>query len=197
LQTLVERVTGLFQNSEYAAAKSEIENFFWRDLADNYLEMAKQRLYDEQHPGHSAACRSLYQALLTVLKLFAPLFPYVTEEIYQGLFAASDGARSIHLSSWPIVNPDLLDPAAIETGERLVEIATAVRRYKSERSLPLGSELERLQLATNEEELAEQLRQAIPDLSSITRASLIEVLPGGDPGLTSNLNLDELSVAIG
>jgi len=197
LQALVERATDLFQNCEYAAAKSEAENFFWRDLADNYLEMAKQRLYDEQHVGHAAACRSLYQALLTILKLFAPLFPYITEEIYQGLFAASDGSSSIHLSRWPVVDPALLDPAAIVAGERLVEIATAVRRYKSEHSLPLGSELERLQLATPQEELAEQLLQAIPDLSSITRAKLIEVIPQSDPGLTSILNLGELSVAIG
>ena len=39
---------------DYAAAKSEVEAFFWRDLADNYLEMAKQRLYAPEHPGHGA-----------------------------------------------------------------------------------------------------------------------------------------------
>jgi valyl-tRNA synthetase len=43
-QRLVRRASGLFQQYEYAAAKSEIEGFFWRDLADNYLEMVKQRL---------------------------------------------------------------------------------------------------------------------------------------------------------
>jgi len=36
---------------EYATAKSEIESFFWQELADNYLEMCKQRLYDETHPN--------------------------------------------------------------------------------------------------------------------------------------------------
>ena len=29
------------------AARDEVESFFWNDLADNYLEMAKQRLYGE------------------------------------------------------------------------------------------------------------------------------------------------------
>ena len=41
LQQLIRRVTALFQDYDYAAAKSEVEIFFWRDLADNYLEMCK------------------------------------------------------------------------------------------------------------------------------------------------------------
>jgi NAD(P)H-hydrate repair Nnr-like enzyme with NAD(P)H-hydrate dehydratase domain len=44
-------VTDLFESYDYAAAKSAVEAFFWRDLADNYLEMCKQRLYDEDDPA--------------------------------------------------------------------------------------------------------------------------------------------------
>ncbi|HEX5572088.1 MAG TPA: class I tRNA ligase family protein, partial [Ktedonobacterales bacterium] len=39
LAQLIQRATDLLRAFEYAAAKSEIESFFWRDLADNYLEM--------------------------------------------------------------------------------------------------------------------------------------------------------------
>ncbi|MEZ4641523.1 MAG: class I tRNA ligase family protein [Chloroflexota bacterium] len=45
-QQVIARVTELFAAYDYATAKSEMEAFFWRDLADNYLEMAKKRLYD-------------------------------------------------------------------------------------------------------------------------------------------------------
>jgi len=48
LQRLVERTTALRRGYEYAAAKSETEAFFWHELADNYLEMAKARLYDAE-----------------------------------------------------------------------------------------------------------------------------------------------------
>jgi valyl-tRNA synthetase len=82
--------------------------------------------------------------LQTVLKLFAPFLPYITEEIYQGLFA--EQGRSIHLASWPEADANLEDGRAEALGETLVAIATAVRRYKSERSLPLGKELALLQL---------------------------------------------------
>ena len=94
LQTLIRRVTDLFRGYDYAAAKSEIETFFWRDLADNYLEMAKLRLYN----ADMGASFTLDYVLLTTLKLFAPFLPHVTEEIYQHLFAERDGAVSIHLA---------------------------------------------------------------------------------------------------
>src|SRR5256886_13951034 len=57
---------------EYAAARAEIDRFFLSDLCDNYLEMAKARLYNEEGAAHYAAQWTLYQALLSVLKLLAP-----------------------------------------------------------------------------------------------------------------------------
>jgi valyl-tRNA synthetase len=55
-QRLVRRVTDLFQRYEYSAAKSETEIFFWHDLADNYLEMAKVRLYGNQAGTRCTRC---------------------------------------------------------------------------------------------------------------------------------------------
>ena len=78
-QRLILRVTDLFRNYDYAAAKSETESFFWRGLADNYLEMSKERLYDETSEMHEGARYTLYHVLLTVVKLFAPLLPYIEE----------------------------------------------------------------------------------------------------------------------
>jgi valyl-tRNA synthetase len=177
-QKLVRRATAHLQGYDYAAAKSEIEAFFWTELADNYLEMAKQRLYDPAEATHAAACNTLHVVLLTTLKLFAPFLPYVTEEIYQGIGDQRAGDRgigdrgSIHRQSWPVPDPALEDDAAEGVGQTLVEIATAVRRYKSERNLPLGSELNRVQLAAvdgNDPGL-EALRSSVEDLKSITRA---------------------------
>jgi hypothetical protein len=62
-------------------------------------------------------------------------------------------------------------------------IATAARRFKSERSLSLGSELGCLQLETGDAVLSRQLTAAIPDLVSVTRARSVEVVAALDPGL--------------
>ena len=184
-QRLIRRVTDLFRDYEYATAKSETEAFFWKDLADNYLEMAKLRLYEGTPEASEGARYTLYHVLLTVLKLFAPILPYVTEEIYRHIFAQRrEETSSIHLSRWPTPDETLEDDWIENVGEALIEAVTAVRRYKTEHGLALGAELARLQLATQDPKLAEALRGGIADIKSITRAQQVEISEQLDSSLT-------------
>jgi valyl-tRNA synthetase len=178
---LIRQVTSAMQSYEYAMAKSEIETFFWKDLADNYLEMAKQRLYHPEHPQHTGACFTLRTLLLDLLKLLAPFLPYITETLYQELFAAAEGIPSIHTSCWPAPTPEFEDPAALALGETLVAAATAVRRFKSEQNLSLGAEFSRLQLIVASPELGVALEAAAADLMSVTRALAVEVVASFAP----------------
>jgi valyl-tRNA synthetase len=182
-QRLVQHVTFSFREYEYAAARSATENFFWTDLADNYLEMAKKRLYDPSLPGHAGACYTLSHVLLTVVKLFAPILPYITEEVYQGLFRATQDQESIHRSTWPEPNESLVDPLADAAGTALLTIATAVRRYKSDHAMSLGAELKRVHVAVRNQELERALQDAEDDIAGVTRAREITVGDGEAPGL--------------
>lgn len=198
LQRLIRRVTELFREYDYAGAKAETEAFFWNDLADNYLELVKQRLYDEAAPGHEGAQWALTQVLLAVVKLFAPFLPYVTEELYQGLLAASDGAPSVHRARWPEVDPALEDEAAEAVGTALVAVATAVRRYKSERALSLGAELAQVWVVSGDPALAAALCAAAADLRSVTRAREVLVgatLPESAPVLTADAGVQVAVIA--
>jgi valyl-tRNA synthetase len=197
IQTTVSRVTAYMRNSEYAVAKSEIESLFWTELADNYLEMAKMRLYDEAHPARAGACYALYRALLDTIKLLALFVPHVTERIYLELFAENEGQPSLHVSSWPEPDARLQNHAWERAGELLVAVATAVRRYKSEHNLPLSTELERLSIASAEPVVYEALQNAREDLKSITRARDIEVQSTSlDLGLEPLSIQDDLELAI-
>lgn len=189
-QELVRRATLLLESYEFAAAKSEIELFFWTDLADNYLEMCKRRLYGDPSPLRDAARYTLYYLLHSVLHLLAPFLPFITEEIYQALFVSKAGARdsvsgkSIHTSAWPLPDASYEAGMHLEHGALLVNLVTAVRRYKSERNLALSTELERLLLSVGlinaDEErgqtLLSTLTAAESDLTSATRARNIEYI---------------------
>jgi len=200
-QRLIQRVTVLFQDYDYAAAKAETEAFFWH-FADNYLEIAKQRLYDENHPQRAGAVFALQHTLLTLLKLFAPILPHVTEAIYQEILVdpetttAKQHVASIHTSKWPSVDETLIDEAAEKLGDMIIEIAVAARRFKSEQNLSLGTELKRLQLATGDPALQSALGSAIPDLLSITRALQIEITEEPDPNLEWTLNSESTTIGI-
>ncbi len=107
--------------------------------------------------------------------MFAPILPYITEQTYQSLFAPFEGEGSIHNARWPIADASLLSDTADAAGEALIEVATAVRRYKSESNISVGAELKRLQLATTDLSTANMLQAARADIMSVTRARQIEV----------------------
>ena len=88
------------------------------------------------------------------------------------------------------------DDLAERVGQVLVEIATSVRRYKSENGLSLGTELHKLQLVPGDNELAARLENGYSDLISITRAREIEVAEQIDPALNLILNTAEIKAAI-
>lgn len=195
---VVRAATDHLEHYDYTAAKAEVEVLFWQDLADNYLEMAKGRLYADDADEGRGARLTLSTVLRVVLRLFAPFLPYVTEEIWQHLFAASPWQGSVHHESWPVTDPAWADVEAVSLGEKLVDIATAVRRYKSERAISLGAEIETLVLVPMEPTLAPWLVAAEPDLQSVTRAGSIDLTGATAASSTAEtiLRTEQLMVAV-
>ncbi len=167
-RTITYATVELAQN-EYATARAEVERFFWSDLCDNYLELVKARLYNDDGPARDAARWTLYHTLLTVLKLLAPYMPYITETIYQGLFREREGAASIHLASWPAEHPEWIDEEAEEAGKALLALLHQVRRYKAEQNLSVGAELATLRIIIRPT-LHALLAESMIDIKSATRA---------------------------
>ena len=172
LARTIVRATAEMETYEYAAARAEVERFFWSDLCDNYLELAKARLYGEEGEPRRAAQWTLYHALLAVLKLFAPYLPYITEALYQGIFREHEGATSIHRARWPEAPAEWSDDAAEAAGAVLLELLGEVRRFKAERRLSVGAELAELRIAATSGRRA-ALAAALVDLQGATRARAI------------------------
>ncbi|UCD09854.1 MAG: valine--tRNA ligase [Dehalococcoidales bacterium] len=178
LQQLISDVSVSYRKYDHLTAKNRIEGYFWNTVADNYLEMVKSRLYDQPDGSiqKESARYTLYKVLNTVLKLLASVMPYITEEIYQVLFTKHEDVNSIHLAKWPVVNPELEDGYAGSVGKVLVEIATQVRRYKSENELPMSAKLQFMRVTVLSEKLRDKLNECITDIGSVTRVDNIELV---------------------
>ena len=100
LNDLIENATKSFENYEYHKVRLETDNFFWSIFCDNYLEIVKWRIYNGNKKEKESAYFVLYNSLLTIMKLFAPIMPFITEEIYQEYFRKHEGEKSIHISKW-------------------------------------------------------------------------------------------------
>lgn len=194
LHKVIKESTDSFEHYEYAKTKSEVENFFWHTLCDNYMEIVKDRLYNPNIRGkeeRESAQYALYNTLLSVLKMIAPIMPHITEEIYQLYFAEKEGGKSIHQSSWPEYNQKLLDEKAELVGDMGVDIINTVRKYKSEQQLSLKEGFTRLILGNDDLEFHQMIKDMEADLKAVLNVK--EIVFTGKTSLES----DKFNIKIG
>ena len=161
LQSIIKESTQTYESYEYAKSKSLVDNFFWNTFCDYYLEVIKDRIYNPEARGTEgkiSAQFTLHYALQTILKLFAPIMPFVTEEIYSYAFAQGE---SIHTSSWPTFDRSLLDEEAEGAGELLKELVNAARKKKSQANVSLRMPIETFTILCSKEE--ERLLELVKD----------------------------------
>jgi valyl-tRNA synthetase len=151
---------------EYSGARSAIEDFFWNDLCDNYLELVKDRLYKEHENSRGqSAIVTLYHVFDGLLRLFAPFIPYITEELHSSTF----NLGSIHSKgSWPKADKFHIEEDVSE-GDLIVEILGMIRKRKSEEGLSVGANVSKVEIALENEKIISEFGKA--DLKAAARAS--------------------------
>ena len=166
----VYEITKNFKRYEYSKAKQKIENLFWRDFCDNYLEIVKKRIYQGNKEERISAQYSLYQSLLTILKLIAPIMPFITEEIYQTYFEKFEKEKSIHLSKWPESKLGQKGLDNLPRFTNMIDIISKIRKEKTKVKKPMNSEI--ILTLTKGEQAA--LIGMIEDLKAVTNAKEIK-----------------------
>ncbi len=172
LNRLIRTSTEGLETYDYVRLRLDTEKFFWQILCDNYLEIVKSRLYDKDCPTRNAAQYTLYHVLLDTLKLFAPLLPHITEELYQLYFKQHEKEKSIHTSSWPEYSQSSADDELEKTGDLVIEIIATVRKYKSENKLAMNEKLALLTIDCPREDEA-KLAEFIDDLKAVMKIDAI------------------------
>ncbi|MBI4019057.1 MAG: valine--tRNA ligase [Candidatus Aenigmarchaeota archaeon] len=173
LSKAVNASTEAFENYEYSKAKIETDLFFWRVFTDYYIEIVKDRIYN---PGNyskqdaDSAKYTLRTAMLAVLKLFAPIMPHITEEIYRIIFTMKE---TIHKSGWPKMDYNY-DKEEIE-GDEIVKAIDYIRKYKSDNKLAMNAPLKEVIIG---QKLSAPMADALKATMKIEKITFFE---GRDP----------------
>ena len=98
LSNLVEECEKGYEDFNFFIPANAIREFTWGLFASHYVEMVKGRVYDiNDSVGQKSAIFTLHKCLSTILKLLAPLCPFITEELWTKIYST----QSIHLQCLP------------------------------------------------------------------------------------------------
>ena len=178
LAELVDEATKAFEEFDYARALERTETWFWA-FTDDHVELVKTRAYEGSPAEAESARHALRLAISTLLRLFAPFLPFVTEEVWSWWQGGS-----VHRQAWPIADElraaaasdsaDPVDPAVCGVAANaLVEI----RRHKTDAKRSLATPVVACTVTDTAERIS-LLRLVVDDVAAAARATGIDLVEG-------------------
>ena len=142
---VADEVRASMDDYRFDAALRELREFVWGDLADDYLELIKGRLYEGRPGERDAARQALCTVLSASLRMLSPFAPFLAEEAWQAL-PGTEG--SVHATEWPEL--DVADVEAEAVGALIADVASTVRGWKSNRGMALNADLSKVEVYPDE-----------------------------------------------
>ncbi|MCS7097660.1 MAG: valine--tRNA ligase [Candidatus Methanomethyliaceae archaeon] len=138
LRNVIKIVSEAMENYQFHIAVDALQQFYWHDFCDQYIEAVKPRLYNSKNQDDFNTARAvIYKVIWVFIRMFAPICPHITEEIYHRIFKEYEKFISINIAPYPTMNeiPELDG----DNGEKVIKIIAKLRTKKVERRVSLSS----------------------------------------------------------
>ncbi|HHY27667.1 MAG TPA: valine--tRNA ligase [Desulfitobacterium dehalogenans] len=135
----VGEVTEALEQFDLGEAARLLYEFIWNEFCDWYIELAKGRLYDKEHPEARHTVQSILLEILEgTMRLLHPYMPFITEEIWHNLPTSGE---SIMIQSWPKVEGYREDNIEKQMNQ-IMDVIKAVRNIRAEMNVQPGKKAE-------------------------------------------------------
>lgn len=176
INSLIIEVENYMENYDVASAIRAIRKFVVEDLSHWYIRLIRPRVWiDENTADKLAAYATMYYVLDKLLRLIAPITPFIAEYIYQAMFRQHNGTFSIHIQRYPLPEHRFVNKELEEYMEVIREIYRAASSARMKAGLRLRQPVRRLIVYTDNE----KLRKAVGYLSEVVKfacnAKMIEI----------------------
>ncbi len=156
-------------------SRAAIDTFFYDIFCDQYLEFIKDRFWSpEKYSAESklSAQWTLWEVLRSVIGLYAPFIPFITEELWQKIYRPTEGGETLHLTAYPAVrdeyNTDVSDM------QIALDLLKNIRGMRTEQKVGNGAKLASLTIPADTPAALHGV------IKSAARASEIKFGPGLD-----------------
>jgi isoleucyl-tRNA synthetase len=169
LQAVIRTVTSALEGYDPTTAARALQEFVLEDVSNWYVRRNRRRFWKTDAPDLSAYA-TLHSVLVAITQLSAPITPFISEVLYQNLVVSvqPNAPQSVHLSSYPVVNPALEDAALVSEMEAVIKVVGLGRAIRGQQGLktrqPLPKALLRARTAEQTASLgrfSEQIREEL------------------------------------
>ena len=179
LNTLIGQVDSAYDDYEPTKAARAISEFVQEKLSNWYVRLNRRRFWKGDYETDKiAAYQTLYECLLTVAKLMAPIAPFYSDHLYQDLIAntKSESHDSVHLSEFPKVNTSWIDTALemqINQARLIVSLGLSLRKKEQ---IKVRQPLQKLMIPVKNETERKALLAVADQIKSEINVKELELL---------------------
>ena len=152
LHSLIGKVEAFYDDYEPTKACRAISEFVQEKLSNWYVRLCRRRFWKgEYQKDKVAAYQTLWECLLTVSQLAAPVAPFYSEHLYQDLTENTDTQKSlsVHLSNFPKMNPDAIDSNLENRINKARNITSLALSLRKKEQIKVRQPLQSLMIAVN------------------------------------------------
>ncbi|MFP4017121.1 MAG: valine--tRNA ligase [Halanaerobiales bacterium] len=171
LNRVTKEVEEALAKYNFGEVSKTLYDFIWSEFCDWYIELIKPRLYQDQDLKAKETAQYVGVIVLEkILRLLHPVMPFITEEIWQQLPAASE---SIMLASWPEVSEKEIAEDIEEKMNLIMDIIKAIRNIRNEMKVNPGKRIKAILNVPSEKlEIVEEAYDYIKDLGRLKELSV-------------------------
>jgi len=198
LHSLVGDVTSALERFDAGSMTQLVEGFI-DDLSNWYVRLSRRRFWrSESDDDKQSAYATLYNLLVALTRLIAPVLPFTAEEIYQNLVRSvdSDAPESVHLCEWPVQDIAFLDEQLMLETELVMKVVRMGRAARNTAGIKVRQPLAvfYVSLAGSDWEAVKRNERLI--LDELNVKTLSEFPNAGIPASAVLLEEDSVSVAL-
>ena len=179
LNSLIGNVDAYYEDYEPTKATRAISDFVQEKLSNWYVRLSRRRFWKgEYQKDKIAAYQTLWECLIKVSQLAAPVAPFYCDQLYQNLTekTVTDKHLSVHLSLFPEVDQKAIDSALenqINTARNITSLALSLRKKEQ---IKVRQPLQSLMIAVSGKKEKEQIEKIIPQVRSEINVKSIELI---------------------
>ena len=162
LNSLVKDVEESYENYEPTRAGRAIQDFVVDELSNWYVRLCRRRFWKGEYTEDKiSAYQTLYQCLITISKLSAPIAPFYSDNLFNDLNSITEmeSEDSVHIAKWPEVNQSVID-SDLEERMALAQTASSlVLSLRKKEGIKVRQPLQKIMVPIVDDNFEKHLRE--------------------------------------